>query len=205
MASSLIHICVAKEINKYLKRDEKQLLIGSIAPDIAKLISQSKDTTHFIENEKNIPNLNIFLNKYKKQLNDDFVMGYYIHLYTDYVWFKFFIPNFLEDNNILKLNNKIEKYNEEKFNQYIYNDYHILNKKLIDDYELNLKIFYEEPPKIKNIIKEMPIEKIQIIIDKAGILLTESINKKEKIFNEELIHKFVEFCTQGFLSNIDEK
>ena len=34
MASSLIHICVAKEINKLLGRDERQLLIGAIAPDI---------------------------------------------------------------------------------------------------------------------------------------------------------------------------
>ena len=34
MASSLIHICVAKEVNKFLNRDESQLLIGSIAPDI---------------------------------------------------------------------------------------------------------------------------------------------------------------------------
>ena len=38
MASSMIHMAVAKELNDKLKRDSKSILIGSIAPDIAKLI-----------------------------------------------------------------------------------------------------------------------------------------------------------------------
>ena len=42
MASSIIHICVAKEVNKYLKRNEKEILIGSIAPDISKQIGRTK-------------------------------------------------------------------------------------------------------------------------------------------------------------------
>jgi hypothetical protein len=36
MASSIIHIAVAHEINKKLQFEEDKLLIGSIAPDIAK-------------------------------------------------------------------------------------------------------------------------------------------------------------------------
>ena len=39
MASSIIHICVANEINKSLKRNSRELLIGTIAPDISKLLS----------------------------------------------------------------------------------------------------------------------------------------------------------------------
>ena len=48
------------------------------------------------------------INKYKNHLNDDFVMGYFIHLYTDYLWFKYFIllhyhkPN----GSIITLNKK---------------------------------------------------------------------------------------------------
>ena len=60
MASGLIHICVAKEINKYLKRNEEQILLGSIAPDIAKLINISRDKTHFIDEKKDIPNIENF-------------------------------------------------------------------------------------------------------------------------------------------------
>lgn len=35
MASSMIHIAVANGLNKTLNRNSKELLIGSIAPDIA--------------------------------------------------------------------------------------------------------------------------------------------------------------------------
>lgn len=35
MASSVIHIAVANELNKVLKKDKKSILIGSIAPDIS--------------------------------------------------------------------------------------------------------------------------------------------------------------------------
>ena len=48
MASSVIHMCVAKEINKYLKRDDKNILIGTIAPDISKLLNETKEKSHFL-------------------------------------------------------------------------------------------------------------------------------------------------------------
>ena len=64
MASSMIHIAVAKEINKTLKRNEKEILIDSIAPDISKHINESKIRSHFIDLEKStLPDLDIFLNK----------------------------------------------------------------------------------------------------------------------------------------------
>ena len=53
MASSMIHIAVANEINKVLKRDSSQLLIGTIAPDISKLIGETKEKSHFLtQNER---------------------------------------------------------------------------------------------------------------------------------------------------------
>ena len=90
MASSVIHICIANEINKTINRDSKKLLIGTIAPDISKLLGETKFYSHFLDNvNNNIPNINKFLEKYSNYLNDDFVLGYYIHLYTDYLWFKY--------------------------------------------------------------------------------------------------------------------
>ena len=38
MASSLIHAAVCNELNKKLKRNPKQILVGTIAPDISKLV-----------------------------------------------------------------------------------------------------------------------------------------------------------------------
>ena len=107
MASSVIHMCVASEVNKYLKKDNKGILIGSIAPDISKQVNETKEYSHFLDNiDNDIPNVDRFLYKYKNYLNDDFVMGYYIHLYTDYLWFKYFIPNFIKKDFIYTLDNK---------------------------------------------------------------------------------------------------
>ena len=71
MVSSVIHMAVAKEINKRIKRDENKLLIGSIAPDISKHLGQSKLFSHFLDSvDSDIPNIDKFLNKYKDRLYD---------------------------------------------------------------------------------------------------------------------------------------
>lgn len=204
MASSIIHICVAKEVNKYLKRNEKEILIGSIAPDISKQIGRTKKKSHFLDKQDNIPNINKFLKKYKNHLINDFVMGYFIHLYTDYLWFKFFIPNFIKDKKIYKITGEIVELNDEESLKLIYNDYTTLNRILLDEYELDLSIFYEELPKIKSIIKEIPMRKLQIIIDKAGIIIKNSTCSKPYIFDKEIINNFIEFSTNYILTKLDE-
>ena len=85
MASAVIHLCVAKEVNKYLKMDENMILLGSIAPDISKQIGETKEISHFLDhtNEDDIPNIDRFLSKYKSELNKPFEVGYFIHLLTD--------------------------------------------------------------------------------------------------------------------------
>ena len=178
MASSMIHIVVANEINKIINRNNKNLLIGSIAPDIAKHIGMTKKDSHFQEKDDTLPCLDDFLKKYKKDLSDDFVLGYYIHLYTDYLWFKYFETDFYKNGFIYKLDGTIENVPPEKKMEYFYNDYTNLNVKLIDEYNLDLSIFYEELPKFNDIIKEIPMDKIQIIIDQAGIIIenTKEVN-----------------------------
>ena len=51
MASSIIHMAVANEIHKVIKRDNGKLLIGSIAPDISKCIGENKIRSQFLDNE----------------------------------------------------------------------------------------------------------------------------------------------------------
>ena len=205
MASSVIHMCVASEVNKYLKKDNKGILIGSIAPDISKHINQSKQSSHFLDDVSNdIPNIDKFLNKYKSYLNDSFVMGYFIHLYTDYLWFKYFIPNFIKKDFIYTLDNKkVILSNKEKL-EYVYNDYTNLNIKLLDEYEIDLSIFYENIPNFKNIIKEIPMDKLQLIIDKAGLIIKNSKESKSYIFDIEEINKFIEFCVSDIITQLEK-
>jgi len=205
MASSLIHLAVASEVNKKLDRDRRKILLGSIAPDISKLVDSDRNKSHFLLDGEEIPHLDWFLVKYKEKLDDDFIMGYYIHLYTDYVWFKYFIPEIVNKNLITKLDGtKVECPSDHLLSLYIYNDYTNLNQELIDEYNLDLKIFYEELPKIDTFMSEIPIDKLYILVNKAGEILESSKRKKEYIFNMDDIKQFISMCVDMILSNIDE-
>ncbi len=204
MASSMIHIVVANEINKKINRNSKAILIGSIAPDIAKHLNLSKKDSHFQETDETLPDLNKFLDKYKKDLTDDFVLGYYIHLYTDYLWFKYFEPDFYKNGVIYKLNGDIENVEPIKKRNYFYNDYTNLNIKLIDEYNLDLSIFYEEVPRFNNIIKEIPMDKIKVIIDKAGIIIENSKESKSYVFDMDIVNKFINTSVNYILSNLHD-
>lgn len=204
MASSVIHICIANEINKTINRDSKKLLIGTIAPDISKLLGETKFYSHFLDNvNNNIPNIKKFLDKYGNYLNDDFVLGYYIHLYTDYLWFKYFIPNIIKGNYIKELDGTLVKYTEETFKYYVYNDYSNLNNQLIDRYNFPMKIFYEEIPYIPNIISEIPIDRLNLIVDKTGILIEESQKGKKYLFKIDDIITFIESSRKAILKELD--
>lgn len=205
MASSVIHICVANEINKILKRNSRELLIGTIAPDISKLLGESKLYSHFLDDiDNNIPNINNFLIKYKNYLDDDFVLGYYIHLYTDYLWFKYFITKIIDGNYLKELDGTNIKYNNDTFTYYVYNDYSNLNKQLLDKYNFPLKIFYEEIPYIPNIIKEIPMDKLYLIVNKTGILIEEATNGKRYLFEIEDIINFIDETKEIILKELNK-
>lgn len=204
MASSMIHIAVANELNKTLNRDNKKLLIGSIAPDIAKLIGRTKIVSHFQDKDDDLPNLNKFLSKYKSDLSDDFVLGYYIHIFTDYLWFKYFVPDFYENGIIYKLDGTIENISVDRKINYFYNDYTNLNIKLIDEYNLDLSIFYEDIPIFNNIIKEIPMNMIDVIINQASIIIENTKETKPYIFDMNLVNKFIKTSVDYILSNLKE-
>ncbi len=205
MASSIIHIAVASEVNKTINRDENKLFIGAISPDLAKLVGDKKEKSHFIVKQfSDIPDISLFLKKYKRYLNDDFVLGYYIHLYTDYLWFKYFISEIYSYNLIRKLDGSIVRCTERQMLNYIYNDYTNLNINLLDEYDLNLKIFYNDLPKFKNIIDEIPMDKLNLLIDKTSVIIENSKQRKEYVFDINNIKQFIETSTKLIVSKIEE-
>ncbi|MBQ6687092.1 MAG: hypothetical protein IJN03_01030 [Bacilli bacterium] len=202
MASSVIHMCVAHEVNKKINRNNDLLLIGSIAPDIAKHLGKTKTESHFLTSSAEIPNLDLFLSKYAKNLTDDFVLGYYIHLFTDYIWVKYFLPSFVSENNLYLLNGDNVHVTPEELIKFIYNDYTNLNILLIKHYNLNLKAFEKPVPKLKNIIKEIPMNQIQLIVDKSNNIIHKSMEEKNYVFNIDNINVFVDYCTNSLISNL---
>ena len=204
MASAIIHIAVAKEINKDLHMNEKELFLGTIAPDISKQIGESKVKSHFLPNENtDLPNFEKFLNKYKDNLNIPFIMGYYIHLFTDYLWFKYFMPEITNCNDYIKLLNG-HKINcsEEEITTIIYNDYSNLNILLIEEYNIALSLFYADIniPNIK--FDEVPLDKLQIIVDKMGTIIENSKNGYTYSFNIDNVKQFIELCTKIISTDI---
>ena len=85
MASAIIHLAVAKTLEQYLPiKNKRDYYLGSIAPDISKQIGENKQRSHFLINTRDdIPNMELFREKYPNFKDNSFDLGYYIHLYTD--------------------------------------------------------------------------------------------------------------------------
>lgn len=201
MASAIIHLCVAKEINKVIKMDENYLLLGSIAPDISKQIGETKEISHFLNPalDDDVPMIDKFLEKYRDELVNPFEMGYFIHLLTDKYWFRDYITAYVEryakDKTTKKLTSAALK-------NLIYNDYTNVNIDLIDKYMLPLDIFSNEMELPKSKITEIPVDKLNILIDKMSIIIEESKEDKTFLFDTTDIEIFIENCVKYILKDI---
>ena len=201
MASAIIHLCIAKEVNKYLKMNEYDLMIGAIAPDISKQIGETKEISHFFFflYEEDIPNINRFLDKYRNDLHNPFTMGYFIHLLTDKYWFRDYIYQFIERYTRENVKKKITY---TAIRDLIYNDYTNLNTDLIDKYNLPLDIFYEEYREPQTAIREIPVDKLDLLIDKMGLIIEEAKKEKNFIFDMNDIEVYITNCVKYIIKDI---
>ncbi len=157
MASLIMHVAVAKKVNKRLLKNEKQFLLGSLAPDLSKRFGVSRKKSHF-STTGFAPDMNLFLSKYKNYLKDAFVFGYYIHLLTDYYWENKFIAKHFNGKRVLLHNGKKFYCSYKKFMNYIYNDYDNLDLFIINKYGIDLTKL--QGSKVDFIIKEIPVDKV---------------------------------------------
>lgn len=205
MASAIIHLAVAKELEKYLKiENKKEYNLGAIAPDIAQQLKIEKTKSHFIYNTKSdIPNIKLFKEKYKNFMNNSFELGYFTHLYTDKLWFDGFIDSLTYSNSIKLLDGTIIHVPQEEIKELIYNDYTNLNTIIIDKYNIDLSLFYEEYQKPDTSIEEVPIDKLNILIDKMGVIIENSKLEKSYIFDITLIDNFINTCVEEIIKELN--
>lgn len=204
MASAVIHLAIAKELEKYLNiSNKKDYYLGAIAPDLAKQINLNRNTSHFsYDNSQGIPNINLFIKKYPNFKQNSFTLGYFIHLYTDKIWIEDFI-NELEYNNYIKLlDGTIIKTTKKEINNLIYNDYTNLNIQLIDEYNMDLSLFYEDFIVPNTTLNEIPISKLNLLIDKMGIIIENSKNEKSYLFDLIPIKNFIEKSKNELLEKL---
>ena len=125
MAGYVIHLAVAQEYLKKhsdIKEDYEQFIEGVIYPDSV----SDKSLTHYGSKSSKVI-LKDFLKE--NRIEDSYKRGYFLHLVTDYLFYNKYLDIFTKD---------------------IYNDYDILNKFLIEKYnvknpnKVQNQIFYKE-------------------------------------------------------------
>ncbi len=129
------HLAIAKRVNKYLKFNNEYYeiyMFANILPDInnGKIVEASKhiphDFTHLKTEEEN--GYLRFYRKYRKNLisKDPLYWGYFLHLYTDYIWNNNFYSG-------IKRNIKTKK-DTFKLKDIKHNDFNIYNNKFIPNH-----------------------------------------------------------------------
>lgn len=163
MPGFVIHLAVA---NEYMKKHENEIkdkegfILGTMTPDFVK----DKSETHYGP-ESSQTSLRKYLEE--NEINSDFDKGYFLHLITDFIFYNKIIDTTSKD---------------------IYNDYDILNKYLIEKYEV------EVPDRIKDCAqfkdgetKILTKEKADKAIEVASSVRLEDVKNKilESTYCEE--------------------
>lgn len=199
MASAIMHLCIAKKINEKLKRNEKELFLGAIAPDLSKQIGDDRSRSHF----GLIPDISLFTAKYSNFVNNDFELGYYIHLLSDIIWQNDYVEKVIINDNVKFLSGASTKVLEEDISYLVYNDYTNLNSELIDFYNLPLDLFFDEVITPKTEINEVDISKLQVIVDKMGLILTSAKKEKNYVFDIKSVVDYIDKTAAIILSRLD--
>jgi len=206
MASTIIHLAIAKELkDKFKIEDERDYYLGSIAPDLSKQIGETKYESHFLMNSMdNVPNIDLFVKRYPTFKYNSFNLGYFIHLYTDKLWEKEIWQKLSEGNSAKLLDGTIISTTNDEFVQLIYSDYTNLNRDIIEEYDLDLSLFYEDFKKPNTPLTEIPIEKLDILINKMGIIIENSKKEKKYIFDLDIIKQFIDNAVKVIYEEIEK-
>lgn len=207
MASAIIHLAVAKEVEKKIKNvtNEYDYFLGAIAPDLARQIGIPKEDSHFIKNsyKEDVPNIKMFELKYPNFRDNSYDLGYYTHLYTDKEWADGFLDSITYDNSIRLLDGTIIASSKEEIRQLIYSDYTNLNIRIIEDYDLDLSLFYEDFKEPDTTINEIPKDKLDILINKMGIIIENSKSEQTYSLDINQIKKFIEETANKIVKELE--
>ncbi|WP_242268278.1 zinc dependent phospholipase C family protein [Bacillus cereus group sp. BfR-BA-01408] len=135
MGSRIMHAIIANGIaEKLCIQDKTSFILGGVAPD-AVHSTEEKGTSHFYagttKNYTRRIDFNSFFQKYRAHMDSPFLLGYYTHLIADDNWLSgFFLP---------WLKNRIE--NDETIAPMYYNDFKLLNAKLLHHYDKEQQLF----------------------------------------------------------------
>lgn len=175
VASRVMHAAIGKLVCLRLKIDKNRFMVGNMAPDAPLGVKNGKDISHFAlgvnrdERTGRYIDYEKFLEKYRLKLSDSFVLGYYCHLISDELWHIDMYKKYI--------NSHIEGLSKDLLEDY-YNDFRLLNTKLISYYEINNDI---------EVIKDIAIDEINLdALDGVIKQFNDDFSMPSNSYNEHL-------------------
>lgn len=205
MPTPMMHIAIAKKVNEKISFEKDLIYIGCLLTNWTNIDYYK---SHFKGAEKGIGGLSepdLYVEKYRKNLDDPIAIGYLIHLLTDRFWNKYMVNNvYLYDNEMQVVGVKTKKKKELTLNEesihalkaktYNKYDHYLLSKSLVDDIKLK-KI---ELPSIEEII--ITEEELNSKIDEFNKNIKD---QKKKIKLPSLSNKYSLINQKEFEDNIE--
>ena len=242
MPSYIGHSVCAKELLKKLKLSDvnkTKFMIGNLIPDIKQVdidytldefvnkknIQRSKRITHFRKETDFIleyPHCRLFLEKYEKEVKRHIeTLAYFFHLYTDYYYFKFYLPSvitFLDYDCVptdvrngfyfVKINKNDQVVKAKAFfsklsKKSLYKEYARSNSYLIKKFNLDLDTdYYREYIAKKGFncyVEEVNLNKIYDVFDRIDKVYDRMKEEELFIFEENKLDSFVKEVVKTFM------
>lgn len=224
MPGFVLHMTAAKILTDSLPDNHKlnmdldthnTFCLGNLLPDM----SMNKQSSYF-QNPAHqndvlqVPDLNIFLNKYLSRMSNPFYLGYFFHLYMDYTFLWDYLKNEIiyldrSDQPTFKndqvycayIRSKKVKLPMSTFlsDEYYYGDYTRISSYLIKKYQLSFDfdLSIETPH-----MDELPFENLPEFIEKikAYANSTDYSIDSLKVFDAKRLIHFIDKQTKAFLN-----
>lgn len=192
MASRIMHLALSYQLERIIfPKNVNNFRIGCILPDAVISGDKKQANTHFIVNFEKEGKYYKYFDFYGfyEQFKDEFLeeslyLGYYFHLIQD----NLFRTLLYRDLGMLKMRGNSE------FLKTLYEDYGILNRILVNKYDLKYNLIVPENFSDYKINEIYKFEIKEFIQDMSGEFIKIQ-TKSLKIFTEEIVDKYFEQCT----------
>ncbi|TGD20981.1 hypothetical protein EGT49_12180 [Companilactobacillus suantsaicola] len=186
MGSRIMHYAMGTVLCRKYSFDN-DFLVGSIAPDVNKNSHTPKKLTHFIHSQKGTNTIvpQDFIDEYSWAMTD-FQLGYYLHLVSDDVWLNTVFDKYIRKNT---------SYPKEELQRIYYHDFEILNKILIDKY--NLKKLSFDKYMVSN-VKEIQDKDLEYLVDDLNNDFDEQVTGDLQLFKVAEIYQYIDDSAAKF-------
>lgn len=227
MPSWIIHFAISNKIVKKVKINNNIYNFASIMPDILEGY-HTKNTSQIIKDysthypirtsingmDIRVPDIQGFKKRYKNELENPVILGYYSHILADYYWNTFLYKNHYEmydkEKGLLKIklnNSETKIFNFREIQKIKHNDLKIFSQALNYEWDIQFPTYDEQIWEYSKKIKEFNYSKDDI--KNTITFINENLKKKEKpkeenyqLYSKEELLLMLENSIEFILENI---